>query len=74
MTIGDVAKVHPAPMIRAGLVTRDGQGEIVTGLVMMLIGENSPRGRQPRQGRDAEASRRACRRASRSSRSTTGPT
>ena len=31
---------QPAPMIRAGLATRDGQGEIVTGLVMMLIGEN----------------------------------
>ncbi|MHC5542936.1 efflux RND transporter permease subunit, partial [Singulisphaera rosea] len=30
-------------MIRAGLVTRDGRGEIVTGLVMMLIGENSRR-------------------------------
>jgi cobalt-zinc-cadmium resistance protein CzcA len=28
-------------MIRSGLVTRDGEGEIVTGLVMMLIGENS---------------------------------
>ncbi len=41
VTIGDVAKVHPAPMIRAGLVTKDGEGEIVTGLVMMLIGENS---------------------------------
>ena len=41
VTIADVAKVHPAPMIRAGLVTRDGEGEIVTGLVMMLIGENS---------------------------------
>ena len=40
VTIGDVASVHPAPMIRAGLVTRDGQGEIVTGLVMMLIGGN----------------------------------
>src|SRR3954454_13478781 len=41
VTIADVARVHPAPMIRAGLVTRDVQGEIVTGLVMMLIGENS---------------------------------
>lgn len=40
VTIGDVAVVHPAPMIRAGLVTRDGEGEIVTGLVMMLIGGN----------------------------------
>jgi cobalt-zinc-cadmium resistance protein CzcA len=43
ITIGDVANVHPAPMIRSGLVTRDGEGEIVTGLVMMLIGENSRR-------------------------------
>ncbi len=41
VTIGKVAKVHPAPMIRAGLVTRDGEGEIVLGIVMMLIGENS---------------------------------
>lgn len=43
VTIGDVSSVHPAPMIRAGLVTRDGEGEIVTGLVMMLIGENGRR-------------------------------
>ena len=43
VTIGDVAKVQTAPMIRSGLVTRDGQGEIVTGLVMMLIGENGRR-------------------------------
>jgi cobalt-zinc-cadmium resistance protein CzcA len=43
VTIGDVARVHPAPMIRAGLVTRDGQGEVVTGLVMMLIGGNGRR-------------------------------
>ena len=41
VTVGDVAQVGPAPMIRAGLATRDGQGEIVTGLVMMLIGQNS---------------------------------
>ena len=41
VTVADVASVHLAPMIRAGLVTRDGEGEIVTGLVMMLIGENS---------------------------------
>jgi heavy metal efflux system protein len=39
-TIADVAKVHPSPMIRSGLVTRDGEGEIVLGVVMMLIGEN----------------------------------
>jgi cobalt-zinc-cadmium resistance protein CzcA len=40
VTVRDVAKVYTAPMIRAGLATRDGQGEIVTGLVMMLIGQN----------------------------------
>ena len=40
LTIADVAEVHPAPMIRAGLVTREGEGEIVLGIVMMLIGEN----------------------------------
>ncbi|MGE3822427.1 MAG: efflux RND transporter permease subunit, partial [Isosphaeraceae bacterium] len=43
VTIGDVARVQAAPMIRAGLATRDGEGEIVTGLVMMLIGENGRR-------------------------------
>jgi cobalt-zinc-cadmium resistance protein CzcA len=43
VTIGNVARVHPAPMIRAGLATRDGKGEIVTGLVMMLIGQNGRR-------------------------------
>ena len=41
LTIGQVANVHPAPMIRAGLVTRDGEGEIVLGMALMLIGENS---------------------------------
>lgn len=43
ITIGHLAKVQTAPMIRAGMVTRDGEGEVVTGLVMMLIGENSRR-------------------------------
>jgi cobalt-zinc-cadmium resistance protein CzcA len=43
LTIGEVARVIPAPMIRAGLATRDGRGEVVTGLVMMLIGENGRR-------------------------------
>tara|TARA_R110002111_G_scaffold262875_1_gene342533 strand:+ start:93738 stop:96824 length:3087 start_codon:yes stop_codon:yes gene_type:complete len=39
--VRDVAKVEIAPMTRQGAVTRDGRGEAVTGLVMMLIGENS---------------------------------
>ena len=30
-----------APKVRQGAVTRDGRGEIVTGVVMMLMGENS---------------------------------
>lgn len=37
----DVAEVVIAPMTRQGAVTRDGRGEAVTGLVMMLIGQNS---------------------------------
>lgn len=30
-----------APMVRQGAVTRDARGEVVTGIVMLLIGENS---------------------------------
>jgi len=36
--IGDVTF---APMVRQGAVTRDGRGEVVTGIVMMLMGANS---------------------------------
>lgn len=39
--IRDIAEVKYAPMVRQGAVTRDGRGEAVTGVVMMLIGENS---------------------------------
>lgn len=39
--IRDIGKVHFAPMVRQGAVTRDGRGEVVTGTVMMLMGENS---------------------------------
>jgi len=39
--IKDIAEVAFAPMVRQGAVTRDGEGEAVTGVVMMLIGENS---------------------------------
>lgn len=39
--VRDVAEVAIAPMTRQGAVTRDGRGEAVTGLVMMLIGQNS---------------------------------
>ncbi|MCX7665511.1 MAG: CusA/CzcA family heavy metal efflux RND transporter [Gemmataceae bacterium] len=36
-----VAKVDFAPVLRQGCVTRDGQGEGVVGIVMLLAGENS---------------------------------
>ncbi len=39
--IRDVAEVRFAPMIRQGAVTRDGRGEAVTGICMMLMGENA---------------------------------
>jgi cobalt-zinc-cadmium resistance protein CzcA len=39
--IGDVATVAFGPELRQGAVTRDGRGEVVSGFVMMLRGENS---------------------------------
>ncbi len=39
--VRDVARLEFAPMIRQGAVTRDGRGEAVVGIVMMLMGENS---------------------------------
>ncbi len=38
--VGDVADVQVAPMPRQGAVTRDGEGETVAGMVIMLKGEN----------------------------------
>jgi cobalt-zinc-cadmium resistance protein CzcA len=37
----NIGKVAFAPRVRQGAVTRDGRGEVVTGVVLMLIGENS---------------------------------
>ena len=39
--VRDVAEVRLAPRIRNGAVTRDGKGEAVTAIVLMLAGENS---------------------------------
>jgi cobalt-zinc-cadmium resistance protein CzcA len=39
--IRNLGKVAFSPRIRNGAVTRDGKGETVAGIVMMLIGENS---------------------------------
>lgn len=41
LLIRDIATVSIEPMTRQGAVTRDARGEAVTGLVMMLVGENS---------------------------------
>jgi cobalt-zinc-cadmium resistance protein CzcA len=39
--LGDVAEVRYGPEVRQGAVTRDGEGEVMSGIVMMLRGENS---------------------------------
>jgi len=39
--IADIGDVRFAPMLRQGAVTRDGNREAVTGMVMMLMGGNS---------------------------------
>jgi cobalt-zinc-cadmium resistance protein CzcA len=39
--VGDVADVQVAPMPRQGAVTRDGRGETVAGMVILLKGENA---------------------------------
>ncbi|MEK7751030.1 MAG: CusA/CzcA family heavy metal efflux RND transporter, partial [Acidobacteriota bacterium] len=39
--IRNVAAVRFAPMVRQGLATQDGKGEVVIGVAMMLLGENA---------------------------------
>jgi len=39
--VRNIGEVVFAPAVRQGAATRDGNGEIVTGIVMMLIGENA---------------------------------
>ena len=39
--IGDIADVQIGSNIRQGAVTKDGKGEVVTGIVMMRMGSNS---------------------------------
>ncbi len=39
--VSDIGTVRFAPMLRQGAVTRDGDREAVTGMVMMLMGANS---------------------------------
>jgi cobalt-zinc-cadmium resistance protein CzcA len=39
--VGDIARVTAAPRPRLGAVTRDGRGEAVVGVALMLLGENT---------------------------------
>ncbi len=39
--VRNVAEVKVAPALRHGVITREGKGEAVTGIVMMLLGSNS---------------------------------
>lgn len=41
VTLADVAHVSTSPMLRNGAVTRNGEGEVVGGMVIMLKGENA---------------------------------
>ena len=41
--IRNIGEVAIAPLVRQGAASRDGRGEIVTGMVMMIRGENSRR-------------------------------
>ncbi len=41
ITLKNIAQIGFGDALRQGAVTKDGQGEVVTGLVMMLKGENS---------------------------------
>lgn len=39
--VRQLADLRFAPMVRQGAVTRDGEGEVVSGIVLMLLGANS---------------------------------
>jgi heavy metal efflux system protein len=39
--VGNIATVELGPEIRRGAVTKDGEGEVVSGIVLKLIGENT---------------------------------
>ncbi len=41
LLIRDVAEVREGSLLRQGMATRDGRGEVVIGMAMMLYGENS---------------------------------
>ena len=55
--VSDVADVQVGPMPRQGAVTRDGRGESVAGMVIMLKGENGKDVAERAKARIAEVSR-----------------
>lgn len=55
--VSDIADVRVAPMPRNGAVTHDGQGESVSGMVIMLKGENGRAVAERAKARIAEISR-----------------
>ena len=66
-------EVRIGPALRFGVVTKHGEGEIVAGTVMMLIGANSREVVHARQGAARRDPEGAARRASRSGPTTTAP-
>jgi cobalt-zinc-cadmium resistance protein CzcA len=57
LLIGDVATVQYGEELRQGAVSRDGRGEVVSGIVMMLRGENGREVVQRVRARVAEINR-----------------
>ncbi|GBD01140.1 Cation efflux system protein CusA [bacterium HR18] len=43
ITLGDVARLQVGPELRQGISERDGEGEVVSGIVVMRYGENALR-------------------------------
>ncbi len=56
--IRNIGTVAIAPLVRQGAATRDGRGEVVTGMVMMVRGENSRRVVSAAKEKLAEISRK----------------
>ena len=67
----DVARVQVGPEMRRGIAELDGEGEVTGGIIVMRSGKNALGNDPGGQGEDRAAEARACRRASRSSPSTT---
>ncbi len=65
--LGDVARVQIGPEMRRGIAELDGEGEVAGGIIVMRSGKNALETIEAVKAKLADAARRACRRASRSS-------